>query len=300
MARPPRIFWLASLAIVAYLLWRWRARREVEAFLPPAPPPAAPPNPSPAAALGADASGTPRRILTRVHRGAPPSMAAMADRAKQAAANVTEQVREVAENAVAAGTEAFEQAQATLGAAVDQAKEKVAEVAGEAQEKATDVAEQATEVVEQGQEKAAEVAEQAQEKATDVAEQVTEAAEQAKEKAAEVAEQAQEKATDVAEQAREVAANVGSSRAVGDAADAVRTLAASVTPDAVAEPSGSVNVNTADLDTLIALPGIGAVIAERIVRYRTKNGPFRSIEELTEVPGIGARNLKTFRHLLTV
>lgn len=265
MARPRRIFWLASLAVAAYFLWRWQKRRQVAAFLPPAPPTPAPtPPPAPAPALRADASGTPRRIPTRVHRGAPPSMA---DRAKQVAetvqetaAAVAEKAHEAVDQAVAAGADVLKQAEATLGAAAEQAQEAV---------------------------------EQARETAADVAE-------QAEEKSAEVVEQVQETAADVAEQAREAIADIGSSRAVGEAVDAGSTPEEADTSAVDSAPTEPVNVNTADLETLIALRGIGAVLAERIVRYRTDNGPFMSIEELTEVPGIGARNLATFRHLITV
>ena len=52
--------------------------------------------------------------------------------------------------------------------------------------------------------------------------------------------------------------------------------------------SGAVNINTANAAQLDALPGIGPVMAERIIAYRQKNGNFKSIEELRKVPGMGA------------
>lgn len=64
-------------------------------------------------------------------------------------------------------------------------------------------------------------------------------------------------------------------------------------PDAV-----RVNVNTADLDTLCSLPGIGPVLAQRIIDYRTANGPFSSVEELTMVQGIGSKKLDAIRNLV--
>lgn len=50
---------------------------------------------------------------------------------------------------------------------------------------------------------------------------------------------------------------------------------------------GTVSLNNADAATLEQLPGVGPVIAERIVQWRTDNGPFRSVEELAEISGIG-------------
>ena len=48
-----------------------------------------------------------------------------------------------------------------------------------------------------------------------------------------------------------------------------------------------VDLNTAGVDELMTLPGIGEKRAEDIIAYRQANGPFRIPEELTEVPGIG-------------
>ena len=52
--------------------------------------------------------------------------------------------------------------------------------------------------------------------------------------------------------------------------------------------NGPININTANLAQLDALPGVGPVIAARIISYREKNGPFKTIEELRKVPGMGA------------
>src|SRR5205085_12628215 len=49
----------------------------------------------------------------------------------------------------------------------------------------------------------------------------------------------------------------------------------------------AVNINTATKEQLDALPGIGPVKAQAIVDYRTKNGNFKSIDDLKKVPGIG-------------
>lgn len=56
-----------------------------------------------------------------------------------------------------------------------------------------------------------------------------------------------------------------------------------------------VNINTANADQLQALPGVGAVTAERIVSFRKDNGPFSSVDELTKVKGIGSKTLEKIR-----
>ena len=48
-----------------------------------------------------------------------------------------------------------------------------------------------------------------------------------------------------------------------------------------------VNINTASKKELDALPGIGEVLAQRIIDYRSANGPFSTVDELTKVKGIG-------------
>lgn len=63
---------------------------------------------------------------------------------------------------------------------------------------------------------------------------------------------------------------------------------------------GLVNLNTAGVAELETLPGIGEVIAQRIVDHRTANGPFSSVEELLEVSGIGEAILGSIRELVTV
>ncbi|MGO1232598.1 MAG: ComEA family DNA-binding protein [Marinobacter sp.] len=57
------------------------------------------------------------------------------------------------------------------------------------------------------------------------------------------------------------------------------------------EPA-SVNINTADAVALSSLNGIGESKAQAIVSYREANGPFESIEQLSEVKGIGARTVE--------
>lgn len=61
-----------------------------------------------------------------------------------------------------------------------------------------------------------------------------------------------------------------------------------------------VNINTADAETLAALPGIGQVLAKRIVAYRQQNGSFRAVEEITNVEGIGEKKAEAILELITV
>ena len=88
---------------------------------------------------------------------------------------------------------------------------------------------------------------------------------------------------------------VGVDGAAGGAVDA--------TGGAGAGPSGSgqrVNLNTATVADLDALPGIGPVLAGRIVAYRTAEGPFTSVDQLDDVPGIGPAIAAELIELVTV
>jgi competence protein ComEA len=63
----------------------------------------------------------------------------------------------------------------------------------------------------------------------------------------------------------------------------------------------SVNINTADEQALAdALKGVGASTAREIVRYRELYGPFKSVDELTEVKGIGLATLNKNRGMITL
>jgi comEA protein len=75
-------------------------------------------------------------------------------------------------------------------------------------------------------------------------------------------------------------------------------------PDQQGEKSGIqthlININTASTQELMSLPGIGPVLAGRIVEYRKEQGAFIDVEQLLEVKGIGARILARLRPLVTV
>jgi competence protein ComEA len=63
---------------------------------------------------------------------------------------------------------------------------------------------------------------------------------------------------------------------------------------------GVVNINTASASDLEALPGIGAKTAARIIEYRQKNGPFKKIEELMNVRGVGEKNFLKLKPQISV
>ena len=70
--------------------------------------------------------------------------------------------------------------------------------------------------------------------------------------------------------------------------------------EAEAEVPAKININTADEKALQALPGIGPVIAGRIIAYREENGPFPSPAALIRVDGIGEALLTEIYDLITV
>jgi len=69
---------------------------------------------------------------------------------------------------------------------------------------------------------------------------------------------------------------------------------------ALADDMSKVNLNTATLDQLLTLEGIGESYAERIIEYRTKNGPFQSPSDLVKVKGIGEKTYEANKDRIVV
>jgi len=65
-------------------------------------------------------------------------------------------------------------------------------------------------------------------------------------------------------------------------------------------PTEKVNLNTASVDQLQTVPGIGPAMAKRILEHRTKNGKFTKVEEILNVKGIGEKSFQKMKDRLTV
>ena len=65
-------------------------------------------------------------------------------------------------------------------------------------------------------------------------------------------------------------------------------------------PTGKININTATVEELDKLPGIGPSIAKAIIDYRTANGPFKTIEDINNVKGIGDALFAKIKDSITV
>lgn len=65
-------------------------------------------------------------------------------------------------------------------------------------------------------------------------------------------------------------------------------------------PTGKVNINTATVEQLTTLPGVGPKLATRIVEHRQKEGAFHSVQDLLNVKGIGEKNLARIQGYVSV
>jgi competence protein ComEA len=78
----------------------------------------------------------------------------------------------------------------------------------------------------------------------------------------------------------------------------VRAAAGAAGSSASSAPGGPVHLNTATLQDLDALPGVGPVTAQKILDYRQQHGAFASVDELDAIPGIGPKRLDQLRDLV--
>ena len=89
-------------------------------------------------------------------------------------------------------------------------------------------------------------------------------------------------------------------RAAMEAAPAAVETESAVSQGAFMPDVSPLDINAAAAEELAALPGIGEVLAGRIVAYREEHGPFAAVDDLPEVSGIGERKLAGLERRVTV
>ena len=70
--------------------------------------------------------------------------------------------------------------------------------------------------------------------------------------------------------------------------------------DNMSEGQSKININSAQIEELITLPGVGEATANKIIEYRKENGKFQKIEDLKNVPGIGDSKYENIKMLIKV
>lgn len=98
----------------------------------------------------------------------------------------------------------------------------------------------------------------------------------------------------------EVNQNIDAARSVVVETETTQVAADNSSADSGASVSSQVNINTASLDELDSLPGIGPTYAQRIIDYRKAQGSFRSTDELQNVKGIGPKTFEKLKDLVTI
>ena len=85
------------------------------------------------------------------------------------------------------------------------------------------------------------------------------------------------------------------SSSIGPASRTGAASAAGATSSGATTTAAPVSLSSAGTDALESLPGVGPAIARKIIDYREVNGPFRSVDDLVDVPGIGPAKLEALR-----
>ncbi len=88
--------------------------------------------------------------------------------------------------------------------------------------------------------------------------------------------------------------------AAGSGGWTVETISAADTEEWLPADAGRININTAPVELLTELPGIGDALAARIVEYRETNGPFAAVDEIMAVKGIGEKTYRNISEMITV
>ena len=88
--------------------------------------------------------------------------------------------------------------------------------------------------------------------------------------------------------------------AVSATAASAQSKATTPKAAATATAAAPVNLNTATVEQLATIPGVGPKMAERIIDYRQKNGGFKKVEDLMNVSGVGEKSFLKIKPLITI
>jgi len=92
----------------------------------------------------------------------------------------------------------------------------------------------------------------------------------------------------------------GAAVAAGGSASSAAGGSAASAGGSVTAPGAPVNINTASLEELDALSGVGPATAQKIIDYRTANGPFKAVDDIKNVSGIGDAKFAAMKDKITV